>query len=281
MKILRFSCYIFGALWAIVGVLAVLVFILVLSSEISQHQYLVFVPPSSVLSLFLGLIFGTFCIYIGQGLVRLQNWARTIGAAFNLAMGATLLVLSLVGLSGSLGHSLGESLLLSPAMGATVAILMVVFGYQLTTRCAMTVFFGLFATPPSPEPVPCPTCRTTYLDLDRLRCPQCDAESQFGKPPRMAKLVHMETGDSYRVHLNKLTHIGRDNPAAEIQLEDPLVSREHALIEYAEGHFILHAEKDLNGTFVNDMERRVSESEIRNSDELKFGGSRLRFVVEY
>jgi hypothetical protein len=47
-----------------------------------------------------------------------------------------------------------------------------------------------------------------------------------------------------------------------------------------DAHFYLHAMKDTNGTFVNDLSRRVRDMEIRNGDMIAFGRMQFHFIVE-
>jgi pSer/pThr/pTyr-binding forkhead associated (FHA) protein len=70
-------------------------------------------------------------------------------------------------------------------------------------------------------------------------------------------------------------HIGR-SPASDIQLEDPSVSRRHAVIAHRSGRAVLLDDRSLNGIYVNGQ--RVSESVLRDGDWIAIGHVSLRYV---
>ena len=70
-------------------------------------------------------------------------------------------------------------------------------------------------------------------------------------------------------------HIGR-SPASDIQLEDPSVSRRHAVITHRGGRTVLLDDRSLNGIFVNG--ERVGEATLTDGDWIGIGHVSLRYV---
>jgi pSer/pThr/pTyr-binding forkhead associated (FHA) protein len=70
-------------------------------------------------------------------------------------------------------------------------------------------------------------------------------------------------------------HIGR-SPVSDIQLDDPSVSRRHAVIAHRGGRAVLLDDRSLNGIYVNGQ--RVSESVLRDGDWIAIGHVSLRYV---
>jgi pSer/pThr/pTyr-binding forkhead associated (FHA) protein len=69
--------------------------------------------------------------------------------------------------------------------------------------------------------------------------------------------------------------IGR-SPAADIVLEDPSVSRRHAVILYRGGRTHILDDRSLNGVFLNG--ERVGEAALSDGDGLAIGHVPLRYV---
>ena len=72
------------------------------------------------------------------------------------------------------------------------------------------------------------------------------------------------------------TTIGR-SPDCGIFLDDVTVSRRHAVLVDANGHYTIEDQGSLNGTFVN--RRRVERAELTDGDELQIGKYRLTFLM--
>ncbi len=73
------------------------------------------------------------------------------------------------------------------------------------------------------------------------------------------------------------SRIGRSEES-EIVLNDPSVSRAHAIVEVAAGEAVVRDLSSTNGTFLNG--RRVEAEALRDGDELRFGNTRMRFEAE-
>jgi pSer/pThr/pTyr-binding forkhead associated (FHA) protein len=71
--------------------------------------------------------------------------------------------------------------------------------------------------------------------------------------------------------------IGRDKDA-DVPVKDPLVSREHAVILYHEGNFLL---KDLDSTNGTHMKGKpVKQTNLRHGDKFRVGDTVLQFILE-
>jgi pSer/pThr/pTyr-binding forkhead associated (FHA) protein len=69
--------------------------------------------------------------------------------------------------------------------------------------------------------------------------------------------------------------IGR-SPAADIVLDDPSVSRRHAVIVYRGGRTMILDDRSLNGVFVNG--ERVGEAALSDGDGLAVGHVPVRYI---
>ena len=61
-----------------------------------------------------------------------------------------------------------------------------------------------------------------------------------------------------------------------LRLDDPAVSRRHALVLEREGAPVIADDRSLNGVFVNG--RRVQEEPLHHGDEVRIGNRVMRFV---
>ncbi|HEY9180724.1 MAG TPA: FhaA domain-containing protein [Candidatus Baltobacteraceae bacterium] len=68
-------------------------------------------------------------------------------------------------------------------------------------------------------------------------------------------------------------HVGR-NPACDLVLSDPSVSRKHAALRFQEQRLVVSDEGSSNGTFVNG--KRIKERVLRVGDVVGFGKTQLR-----
>ena len=83
------------------------------------------------------------------------------------------------------------------------------------------------------------------------------------------------TVDGEKVTLQEgTTRIGR-SPTADICLEDPTVSRRHAILLREGDSVRVLDDRSLNGVFVNG--ERVTARELRDGDVLTLGRNELRF----
>lgn len=93
-------------------------------------------------------------------------------------------------------------------------------------------------------------------------------------PPSLLTVKVVADGRTVSLHANRYT-IGRSN-TADIMLNDPSVSREHAaLVRRAERFWVVDF-GSLNGTFVND--RQTGEHPLNPGDRLRFGDAHVEIV---
>jgi pSer/pThr/pTyr-binding forkhead associated (FHA) protein len=71
--------------------------------------------------------------------------------------------------------------------------------------------------------------------------------------------------------------IGRDKGAA-VPIKDPLVSREHAVILYHDGAFLLKDLDSTNGTHMRGAS--IRQRKLRHGDKFRIGDTVLQFILE-
>ena len=74
-----------------------------------------------------------------------------------------------------------------------------------------------------------------------------------------------------------VTRIGR-GLQADLILENPTVSRRHALVVLRDGDTFLHDDNSLNGTWCND-ERVVDGVALHDGDVIRVGAATLRYLA--
>lgn len=132
---------------------------------------------------------------------------------------------------------------------------------------------------------------TTHIDATAVRAAislpdafttrasrQLIAEQVRESESRAAVLIVFESGDHWVHDLSEGSHrIGR-SITADIQLEDPMVSRKHAVIERgAEGIRVLD-DRSLNGVLVNGARVELAQP-LGDGDEVQIGDFVLRVLV--
>jgi hypothetical protein len=101
-----------------------------------------------------------------------------------------------------------------------------------------------------------------------------EARAQLTAPGQY--LVFHEGGETKVVALRReWTRIGR-SLAADVRLDDPTISRRHALIVRGPDGLRVMDDRSLNGVFVNDQ--RVEWRTLRDDDEIVVGRYRLHFL---
>jgi len=72
-----------------------------------------------------------------------------------------------------------------------------------------------------------------------------------------------------------ITHLGR-GMSADVRLDDPTVSRRHAIVALREHGAVLLDDRSMNGTWLNG--ERVSEAVLQDGDVIQLGAVRLRYL---
>ena len=117
----------------------------------------------------------------------------------------------------------------------------------------------------------------TTAALEALPHPDLDASTMPAAPPAPGRYLVLADGDEQRYFAltRPITHLGRGFTAA-LQLEDPGVSRRHAILTQRRGSVRILDDRSSNGTFVNG--RRIVEAELHDGDVIVLGSVVLVFV---
>jgi pSer/pThr/pTyr-binding forkhead associated (FHA) protein len=84
-----------------------------------------------------------------------------------------------------------------------------------------------------------------------------------------------DAGDVLLIPLTaEVTHLGRSQ-SADIVLDDPSVSRRHAVVAVRAGRTVVLDDRSLNGVVVNGA--RVAEAALRDGDAIVLGRVNLRY----
>ncbi len=93
-----------------------------------------------------------------------------------------------------------------------------------------------------------------------------------------AELVVFEGGENKKIvqtlALDHTIHIGR-SPSNDVILKESKVSRKHAEIQFANGHYVLLDLNSSNGTFIGDQ--RVTEHVLQPNEEILIGNTKIAF----
>lgn len=112
-----------------------------------------------------------------------------------------------------------------------------------------------------------------YALLDHRTRGRCVAR-QLAPPGRYLEVEHGD--DALLIALDRpVVHIGR-GLTADLRLEDPQVSRRHAIIVQRGDGTRLLDDRSSNGTFVNG--RQVTVAYLTDGDVLRFGRAVFRFI---
>ena len=236
---------------------------------------------------FLGLAFAGFVIYFGTSMSSLKGWARTVGVVFHIAMGAVIAMLAMIIYDRTRFSLVLQQLgvveflpMVVLIIGLVFGIFLIVLGFQMGSHAALEAFAGVQPQMVGFPVVKCPTCGEP-MDVQNERCPRCDVDGGETVNPSSARLIDLENNTEYMVSIRKPVRIGRDggdgNDDFEILLPYGEISSDHAMIEFTNGVFIIHAHKDLNFTYVNEVQLR--DSIIKSGDVIGFGPRRFRFEV--
>lgn len=132
---------------------------------------------------------------------------------------------------------------------------------------------------------------TTHIDATAVRAANTNAEAFVTRESRdrvaeqvreatsrAAVLILFDGGEHSVIDLTDGSHrIGR-SITADIQLEDPMISRKHAVIERSGPNIRVLDDRSLNGVFVNG-ERVELQRPLGDGDEVQIGGFVLRLLL--
>ena len=98
------------------------------------------------------------------------------------------------------------------------------------------------------------------------------------KAPGPGRYLAIESGEEVVVIPleEAVTRLGR-SLSADVHLDEPSVSRRHALIVQRGDNIVILDDRSMNGTKVNG--ERVREAVLADGDTIELGAVRLRFVV--
>ncbi len=97
-----------------------------------------------------------------------------------------------------------------------------------------------------------------------------DASGPYDLPAGPGRYLIVEQDGEHRLLAltRQITHVGRGF-AATLQLEDPGVSRRHAIVVQRRGAVRILDDRSANGTWVNGQ--RVFDAELRDGDAIALG----------
>lgn len=72
-------------------------------------------------------------------------------------------------------------------------------------------------------------------------------------------------------------YIGRDKEMAQMVIDDPRISRRHVWVGIRDGNPTVVDQGSTNGTFLNDINNRISESVLKSGDEVILSEDVARF----
>jgi len=266
-----------GLLWAASGLLPASLDVLLPLPPFAQSLVSAFrLPPWSQASL--GLV-SLFAVVTGWGLLRRKGWLQTI------LVPAHLLAIVYAGV-GAIGVYVGRDRLGDGWANALLFLLGAIMANALLAAWMNSVQSTEALTWMSLRTVPVVPARCEFcgslLDPDTGLCPQCKSIPQIvhryvNAPPPRAKLISLTDETEHWIEPGRRTVIGRGLSSNDINVDNPTVSRQHAQIEYVEGHYVITALQDYNGTFVNDA--LIRQRTLQDGDELRFGRARYRFTI--
>ncbi len=125
-----------------------------------------------------------------------------------------------------------------------------------------------------------PGDRTTRIDADANQIPAStkvpggDLSLPLSRRFSLAVLQGKDSGRIFPID-RPLVVLGRSD--ADIVLNDPEISRQHAAIEVHGAKVVLKDLGSTNGTFINDV--KIAQTEIDNRAEFRVGGTVLMLIM--
>lgn len=220
-----------------------------------------------------------FFLIAGWGLLGRHRWVQTVMVPAHLLLMVYTIVLWVAAFVALGPSSPGWS---SVPIVCTVSILanggMALFMNSVGATEALS-WLPLRTTPL--VPLRCEFCGTP-LDPRTNRCPECESVPKVASPgrarvPPEAVLISLSDESRFEIKPGRAVVVGRGSTQNNVNLSNPTVSRHHAQIAYEQGHYVLTALRDLNGTFINDS--LVRKRALEHGDEIRLGRARFRFEI--
>jgi len=126
---------------------------------------------------------------------------------------------------------------------------------------------GGYAAPPPLPPM---------QDDGPTEMPQVRRSASSSKKRAGAWLVDSSNNHRYELFVGD-TRVGRKSDDNDVVIHDPAISKEHALIREANGHFTVYDRGSATGTLVNGKRLR-GPMMLENGDEITIGDTTVRFV---
>jgi predicted Zn finger-like uncharacterized protein len=121
---------------------------------------------------------------------------------------------------------------------------------------------------------------TTRLDADANQIPT-SAKVPGGDPSlppsRRISLAVLQGKDSGRIFPVEKPVVVLGRSEADVPLNDPEVSRQHASLEVHGARVVLRDLGSTNGTFINEV--KVAQAELENRGEFRIGSTRLMLIM--
>lgn len=112
----------------------------------------------------------------------------------------------------------------------------------------------------------------------KIRNPKRGSEHRGAhRNPGFAFLTGPHKGEEVYLRKASIT-IGRGPGGVDLVLDDPDVSRKHAVLKASAGGYRLKDLESTNGTTVNGTP--VSECELKYGDRVVMGGTEMKFILE-
>jgi len=117
--------------------------------------------------------------------------------------------------------------------------------------------------------------------MDRFKLPSWSRDPQLTKCALEVFKIKKKIGTVTRVGRQKATVFGRHKSYADVILQHPSISRQHAVILHGKsGNMYLMDLGSSHGTYVNDRRLDGEQREpLRDGDSIKFGASSRRYTV--
>lgn len=210
-----------------------------------------------------GLGLAVFLILLGVRLLALAPVSRPVAMAFHLLFGLFLLIITLVlfmtinQVGGTIGAAIRPASNAIFYIGLGVSLLLFGIGASLATKTAWDSFMTGGAVRIVSEPM----------------------KVQDGPVVRDALLRNLDDGTVYPLPKTAGQITIGSEAGRNIILNDPTVSRNHAVIEFDNNDYRLTDSNSSNGTFVNGKRLIVLGHTLQPDDEIQLGKVRLQFEI--